>query len=653
MRNLLVIFLSFLVLTSCKKLVEAPEKKCFIPFVDFVAQHVNPSTLEVTFTPITTYNGTISSYKWDFGDGTSFDGPNPPSHKYPSPTANNNGHYKVKLTVANECGESFWTQDVTVSSCLPDTKFSFRYVNDSTVEFTNQTKTEGSTSYSWNFGDGTTGTNAEKTFRHIYKSDNPFVVSLKATNSCGDNNFTDSIAVCRKPVASQTATVSTCGTVNINASASSNALKYQWNFGNGTVLPASPSTSSTVSYTYPNSGTYTVTLTVFNASGCDSAKTTNNVTVTASSLGNNNNWSYTSDDLDFIFTRAAVPGATSYKWNFGDGANATTQNATHSFANPGSYTISLSASNSCGATYEFSVPINVPYYNALNSTPATAFQQVMVFSASAIYFLGTNGKLYKTDTAGNWSPPINLPSGLAFNADTKLYKDLNNNLWIYGKKEVAKLNSNGTSWTSFFSATGLRNNVTINSMAVDNSSDLWTIGDGDLRKNKASITSSATFSSLAYASATGRIWLTASNTNSLYYVNVSGAQINTVNTSGITNGSDDIRLNASGEIFATTGTGILRANSSGNTISVYNSGNTNGFINGRPTSYDLDTQGNLWIALSGQLFKLPLNNSANTKKYSFNNDLSSLSSVSVLTLSTSDSDILLAKTSGNAAIKIR
>jgi hypothetical protein len=94
-------------------------------------------------------------------------------------------------------------------------------------------------------------------------------------------------------------------------------------------------------------------------------------------------------------------------------------------------------------------------------------------------------------------------------------------------------------------------------------------------------------------------------------------------------------------------------NSSGNTVATYNSSTTNGLISGRPTAYDFDTQGNMWVLLSGQLYKVPLANSANTKKYSFNADLSNLSSISVLNLSGTDSDILLAKTSGNAAIKIR
>ena len=650
MRSFLLFFFFSLLLTSCKKFTDTPEKKCFIPYVDFVAQHVDPSTLQVTFSTVTSYNGTITSYKWDFGDGTTFNGQDPPPHKYPS--ANGSSHYKVKLTVANDCGEAYWTQDVTISACLPDTKFSFRYLNDSTVEFTNQTKTSSTSTYLWNFGDGTTGTSAQTTFTHVYNEDKPYVVSLKATNACGDNNYTETISVCRKPEASQKVSINGCGLVSIDASGSKNAIKYQWDMGNGTILPANPTTSPTITYTYPNAGNYTIKLKVFNAAGCDSATTSNNVSVPASALATNSNWNYTSDDLDFTFTRDAITNASSYKWDFGDGATATTQNPSHTYANPGAYTVKLSATSNCGSTYEFSTQINAPYYNTLKNLPDAGFQQVVAFSPSLIYYLGTNGKLYKTDTSGNWTM-INLPGGLPFNSDTKLFTDQSNNLWIYGRKDVEKLNNNGNSWTSFFSSTGLANNSTIDAIAIDDNGEVWTLSNGILRKGKTTIHSSVVFSSLAFAPGTNRIWLTSPNSAGLYYVNTNSTQLNPVSNTSITGGGDNIQVVSNGDIYVTTSTGIVRMNSSSSTVATYNSGTTNGLISGRPTAYDFDSQGNMWVLLSGQLYKVPLANSTNTKKYSFNADLSNLSSISVLNLSGTDSDILLAKTSGNAAIKIR
>lgn len=53
--------------------------------------------------------------------------------------------------------------------------------------------------------------------------------------------------------------------------------------------------------------------------------------------------------LDYSFTATGVTDATSYSWNFGDGAAATTAAATHSYATPGSYTVTLVVTNACGA----------------------------------------------------------------------------------------------------------------------------------------------------------------------------------------------------------------------------------------------------------------------------------------------------------------
>ncbi|HET7640594.1 MAG TPA: PKD domain-containing protein, partial [Ktedonobacteraceae bacterium] len=352
------------------------------------------------------------------------------------------------------------------------------------------------------------------------------------------------------------------------------------------------------------------------------------------------------------FTREAIANAVSYKWDFGDGTTATVQNPSHTYANPGAYTIKLSATGNCGSTYEFSAQINAPYYNTLKNLPEAGFQQVVAFSPSLIYYLGTSGKFYRTDTSGNWTT-ISLPTGLAFNSDTRLYTDQSNTLWIYGRKEVAKLNTNGTSWTSYFSTTGLANNTTIEGIAVDNNNEIWTLSGGVLRKGNTVIHSSVSFSSLAYAPGTNRIWLTSQSSAGLYYINTNSTQLNPVSNTSITGGGDEIQIVSNGDIYVTTSTGIVRMNSTGSTTATYNSSTTNGLISTRPSAYDFDAQGNMWVLLSGQLYKVPLANPTNTKKYSFNAELSNISSISVLDLSSTDSDILLAKTSGNAAIKIR
>jgi PKD repeat protein len=367
----------------------------------------------------------------------------------------------------------------------------------------------------------------------------------------------------------------------------------------------------------------------------------------------NNEWSYTSDDLEFDFKREPVINATSYSWDFGDGTTSDQQNPGKKiYTNPGVYTLTLSAKNSCG-DYSFSTALNVPSYKEINNAPNTSFADVEVLSAQEIYFLGTNSKLYKTDTAGHWSNAINLPVSLAFNNETSLFTDVNNDLWVYGKKEIAKLDKVSLTWNSFFNETGFDRNTTITSMAVDKAGNLWTIGDREVRKNNKLINLKNThFSSLAYDGTTERIWLIASNKDVLYYINTNSSEINTVDVNGMSNGASDIQVQPNGDIFFTTVSGIMRVNSSGTVLGNYNATNTGGLLAGPPRVFKLDGSGNIWAIHVGRLLKIPLNGGA-TLNYSIIPGLANPSSLDILKLSGTDNDIILSKTSGDAAIQIK
>ncbi|MES2880700.1 MAG: PKD domain-containing protein [Bacteroidota bacterium] len=651
--SLLIFFV--LLFAGCKKITEAPKEACFIPYVDFVAFNVNPSTLEVSFTAITSYNGTIKTHNWDFGDGTSFNGSTPPTHKYPPQNSANGSVYRIKYTVSNECGEAYWTKDVNISPCLANVKFSYTVVNDSTIQFTNSTTSASPVTYEWNFGDGTTSTSAAASFTKLYRFDGRYNVTLKATNACGENFFIATVPVCTKPVPAQTITPSGCATINLNAAATKNGDRYQWNLGNGVVLPAIPSTASSISYTYPAAGNYTVTLKVINKSSCDSATLAAQVNINSVAVVANRVWSFTSDDLDVGFKRDAVVNATSYLWNFGDGTSSTLQNPSKTYSAPGVYQLTLTATNVCSSD-SFKTTVSIPFYKSLSNSSNTRVRQVVALSPQLIYFLGTNGKLYRTDTAGNWSGAIDLPSRLTFNGNTKLFKDVSNNLWIFGRGEVAKLNVSTNNWTSSFSVTGYSSNTTIEGLAIDNAGVLWTVADNEVRKNNntSNISANVNFNAIVFAPVTGRIWATSNNRSSLYYTAANSNTFTAVTTAGITSGgAGDIKTGPDGNLFFTVNSGITSTDGQGVFLKNYNTASTSGLLAGPPADFSFDNEGNLWVVYGDSVLKIPIANSAAAKNYSYTAELNNVSSADVLNVAGSDNDIIITKTTGNAVVQIK
>jgi PKD repeat protein len=125
---------------------------------------------------------------------------------------------------------------------------------------------------------------------------------------------------------------------------------YSWNFGDGSAL----STVQNPSHTYNSAGTYTATLTVTDSS--TPAKTaTSTATITVSAVGNplaaTASGTPTSGQvpLNVAFTGTATGGTPpyGYSWNFGDGsAPSTAQNPSHMYNSAGTYTATLTVTDS-------------------------------------------------------------------------------------------------------------------------------------------------------------------------------------------------------------------------------------------------------------------------------------------------------------------
>jgi len=129
--------------------------------------------------------GTIASYEWSFGDGTSATGEKP-AHIYARP-----GVYAVQLTVVDDAGFSASTeQHVTVADAPPVASFVTTTASPtvaSPVSFDGSASSDPDgtiASYQWAFGDGSSAPGGA-TLTHTYGAPGVYTVTLTVTDDGG------------------------------------------------------------------------------------------------------------------------------------------------------------------------------------------------------------------------------------------------------------------------------------------------------------------------------------------------------------------------------------------------------------------------------------------------------------------------------------
>jgi len=114
--------------------------------------------------------------------------------------------------------------------------------------------------------------------------------------------------------------------------------EWAWDFGD-----ESGSSDQNPTHQYPNAGSFTVSLTVRNKSGNTGTDTaTDAVTVYAVPIAA---FSFTVDGLTVNFTDESTGDVTQWTWDFGDESGSSDQSPSHTYAAPGNYTVTLTASN--------------------------------------------------------------------------------------------------------------------------------------------------------------------------------------------------------------------------------------------------------------------------------------------------------------------
>jgi len=122
---------------------------------------------------------------------------------------------------------------------------------------------------------------------------------------------------------------------------------WAWNFGDG-----GTSTLRNASHTYLHAGTYTVSLTVTNAAGSDTKTMTGYIRALAPHkpvAAFTANVTSGKRPLAVQFTDQSSGSPASWRWSFGDGTASALQNPVHTYARPGTYTVSLAVKNAAGS----------------------------------------------------------------------------------------------------------------------------------------------------------------------------------------------------------------------------------------------------------------------------------------------------------------
>jgi len=287
-----------------------------------------------------------------------------------------------------------------------------------TVSFTDLS-TNTPISWLWQFGDGATTTT--QNVSHTYSDPGNYTVRLAATNAHGTGSTikTDYITVHPVPVAGFTHSPVSGNvplTVNFTNLSQYSPSSWSWDFGD-TGASALPNPSH--SYTQP--GLYTVTLTVSNAHGSDIITKTDCVLVMAlmPQADFTQDITYGKAPLLINFTDLSMGNPTSWSWSFGDGGTSPLKHPSHTYAKPGIYLVSLTASNSSGSDTK----TNPVYINVEPQTVSVLIPNVPDYNQPPTQTLGSTvinnfcAPMAATNISKYWDYVIKDPNALGVNAN--------------------------------------------------------------------------------------------------------------------------------------------------------------------------------------------------------------------------------------------
>ncbi|MDE1838149.1 MAG: PKD domain-containing protein, partial [Euryarchaeota archaeon] len=337
--------------------------------------YANASTTSGTVPLSVVFNGSASggepgyAWSWKFGDGGTSLVRNP-AHTFAS-----TGTFRVQLTVTDLQPKSAST-NVTISVSPPPLTASSSastYSGTAPLSVGFNGSAAGGTppySWSWNFGDTSSGTSRNPT--HVYGSPGSFSAQLTVQDAAGRTASAAALTITVSSVGTVTVSASSSasttvvgGPLTFSATASGGTAPYTWlwNFGDGTT-----SAQQNPTHTYSATGTYNVVASATDSGGRsgNSAPISISVGAPVPSVRIGGPASVAVGSVATFWAAASGgAGGYTYTWFFGDGTtfqsgNANTTTHTYSTACTCRVTVEVTDSASAQST---SVPLTVQVTN--------------------------------------------------------------------------------------------------------------------------------------------------------------------------------------------------------------------------------------------------------------------------------------------------
>lgn len=319
------------------------------PDAKFTADKTAICTTPATFTFTNQSTGNNLTYSWNFGDGQTS------TLKDPVHTYNSAGTFKVvmKARDANSCEQSFeMSVNAGSEGGLDFSASTFKVCLGSPIDF-KLVSTDAAVTQTWNFGNGNTSTSRDPQFTYAAPGTYTVTLSAELLNHTCNSVVKKTVLVAQPAIPTFTSKIDCSYNVTLS-STSTNTSRVEW-YLDGELVSSANSFISPVHAP----GTQAIKLIAYDAADCGyvlesgvfvspnpsvSFDPTDQQSCSSPSLSGCAPFS-----IPFTNTSTSVDPVT-YRWEFGDGASATTTNAAHTYVSKGLYQVTLTATNTRGCS---------------------------------------------------------------------------------------------------------------------------------------------------------------------------------------------------------------------------------------------------------------------------------------------------------------